>query len=1112
MKKRIKLFMVAGLFLVTALEAAKTDLGNGFWLEENGVTVTCVDANANDVSTTQHNSKLFTKYATASNAKTNAATACTSGITDMHHLFNESVPNGDISHWDVSSVTDMSMMFQNSSFNGNISDWNVSSVTSMNYMFANNNGNSAFNQDISKWDVSSVKFMNFMFYGVSQFNQDLSGWCMSGVTTPPSSFDAGASAWIKPNSRPIWGTCLAKNELGNGFFVHENGVTVTCTGVANGNVSLKPLNGKIFTKRDKADIIEANADATCTTGITDMSGLFSGQGSFDANISHWDTSSVTQMYNMFKNATAFNQDISKWDTSKVTLMQSVFEYATAFNQDIGSWDVSKVTSMNDMFAFATAFNQDLSDWCVSGIATLPASFDHDTSAWTNASHKPQWGAPCKTSLGNKFFLDPNGVTVTCNKAGLGDASTILHGGKLFTKRTAAQIKADNTLADKACTTGITGEDMIGMFQNKYTFDANISHWDTSDVTDMTNLFKQAKAFNQDLSKWDTSNVIYMESMFEEAEAFNQDISDWNTSTVTTMQSMFSNAKAFNQDLNDWNTSKVETMQAMFNYATVFNGNINNWDTSSVTTMYAMFANAKNFNQSLNGWDTSKVEYMQEMFNLATNFNASIADWNTSSVTTMSQMFEEATNFNQSLNSWDTSKVSNMGQMFNKATNFNANIADWNTSSVTNMGNMFRNTTAFNQNIAEWNTSSVTNMGYMFRDATAFNQNLSGWCVATLSEPSNFATGATLWTDPSYKPVWNTACNPILISPMIAKGSVYKSTKATYTVKTGNTLAYILNDANTTTLPTSGDALPTGTTSYASGANILNATVEKYLVIYEVNSASKIVGFFQKVLLTTDINSDQPAPPPPPPPAPDPVKPDPVEPDPEPTPDPVEPDNPIVCDGAIAYINGIAYCKDDEKIVVVEDEEGTTVSQKTTDKEGQEVIAKANEKDGVVSHTVEKGGKVTKATSQVPNSKTNIKTDGSVETTATLNSNGAKIKAVASSDGSASHEVDINGKKSVVNSSIVGATTDITQEGDVKTSVAPQTFVDKNGCDIQAVVSTTATGLTSSGYVRTCNSVATPQLTTNKETPFEPGNTSRIYEENAVIKIEVTADVTKPIIF
>ena len=38
-----------------------------------------------------------------------------------------------------------------------------------------------------------------------------------------------------------------------------------------------------------------------------------------------------------------------------------------------------------------------------------------------------------------------------------------------------------------------------------------------------------------------------------------DISNWNTAQVTTMSRMFYSASAFNQDIGSWNTAQVTTM-------------------------------------------------------------------------------------------------------------------------------------------------------------------------------------------------------------------------------------------------------------------------------------------------------------------------------------------------------------------------------------------------------------------------------------------------------------------------------------------------------------------------------------------------------------------------
>ena len=92
----------------------------------------------------------------------NAATSCTTGITDMSNLFR--VGTGY-------------------------------------------KGTADFNADISHWDTSSVTNMGSMFLTAAVFNQDLSGWCVSNFSAVPSNFSNGSA--LTTENHPSWGTCPA---------------------------------------------------------------------------------------------------------------------------------------------------------------------------------------------------------------------------------------------------------------------------------------------------------------------------------------------------------------------------------------------------------------------------------------------------------------------------------------------------------------------------------------------------------------------------------------------------------------------------------------------------------------------------------------------------------------------------------------------------------------------------------------------------------------------------------------------------------------------------------------------------------------------------------------
>ena len=81
---------------------------------------------------------------------------------------------------------------------------------------------------------------------------------------------------------------------------------------------------------------------------------------------------------------------------------------------------------------------------------------------------------------------------------------------------------------------------------------------------MNGIFSEAYSFNQDISKWDTSNVEEMLSMFYHAYNFNSPLSGWDTKKVITMKNMFRNCYNFNQDISNFNIEKVKSFENMLN--------------------------------------------------------------------------------------------------------------------------------------------------------------------------------------------------------------------------------------------------------------------------------------------------------------------------------------------------------------------------------------------------------------------------------------------------------------------------------------------------------------------------------------------------------------------
>ena len=424
-------------------------VSNSIYLANAGLTIDCSSVNVGTTFTL--GITTYTKRSKGQITTGNAATSCTSGITDMSNLFaNSATFNADISHWDTSSVINMSAMF---------------------------NGASAFNQAIGVWDTSSVIDMSAMFYSAADFNQAIGTWDTSSVIDMSNMF---RSALDFNQAIGVWDT----------------------------------------------------------SSVINMSNMFRSTTDFNQAIGAWDTSSVTDMSRMFTAATQFNQAIGNWDTSSVINMFTMFSNSANFNQAIGNWDTSSVTNMRGMFEFTSSFNQDLSGWCVSRVTSY-GFFNSFANKFLAA--KPNWEQPC---------LSGNGVTLICAAENVGDSFTISVNGSTstFTKRSKSQISTDNAAA--SCTSGIT--DMSNLFRvepgysGTITFNEDISHWDTSSVTNTNSMFLGASAFNQDIGNWDTSSITDMAAMFNLATTFNRDLSGWCVSQIVSVPTDFATgATAFN---------------------------------------------------------------------------------------------------------------------------------------------------------------------------------------------------------------------------------------------------------------------------------------------------------------------------------------------------------------------------------------------------------------------------------------------------------------------------------------------------------------------------------------------------------------------------------------
>lgn len=297
--------------------------------------------------------------------------------------------------------------------------------------------------------------------------------------------------------------------------------------------------------------------------------------------------------------------------------------------------------------------------------------------------------------------------------------------------------------------------MTGFFQSCSSLDADIGHWDMSQVTSLSLFFTACTIFNNggsaSINDWDVSNVTNFNSVFYQCTVFNQPLNNWDVSSSTRFTYTFFQASYFNQDISSWNVSNATSFVGTFQNAIRFNnaGNpgINNWNLSSATTLGLMFAGARAFNQPLSNWNLTNVTNIGGMFQGAILFNQDISTWNVSNVTSFHSTFNGATAFNQNINTWDVSNATDMTYVFANTQNYNQPLDNWNVSKVTSFLGMFANAQSFNQNINNWNTIAATTMNIMFQGASVFNQPLNLWNTANVTNMSGMFNGAPVFNQP-----------------------------------------------------------------------------------------------------------------------------------------------------------------------------------------------------------------------------------------------------------------------------------------------------------------------------------------------------------------------------
>ncbi len=112
-----------------------------------------------------------------------------------------------------------------------------------------------------------------------------------------------------------------------------------------------------------------------TSGVIDLSAMFSGATNVRVDTSNWNTSNVNRANATFLNALKADPDVSNWDVSGISNFSRMFENAQMADPDVSNWTFDQFfTRMNDMFKNASEANPDLSNWNFSKIKFMPNMF------------------------------------------------------------------------------------------------------------------------------------------------------------------------------------------------------------------------------------------------------------------------------------------------------------------------------------------------------------------------------------------------------------------------------------------------------------------------------------------------------------------------------------------------------------------------------------------------------------------------------------------------------------------------------------------------------------------------------------------------------------------
>ncbi|RJE72804.1 BspA family leucine-rich repeat surface protein [Reichenbachiella sp. MSK19-1] len=405
--------------------------------------------------------------------------------------------------------------------------------------------------------------------------------------------------------------------------------------------------------------LQINAtDAPNLSAVTDMSGMFQGASSLDADLGAWDISHVTNMSQMLYGTNLsvdnYEQTLAGWstlDTDETSIPTGV----TFGAQGLRYCDNSSRTLLADTYGWTLNGDAPVEQ----GIILHNASLEYIISQEPITSLAPPTAETCDgeaiTATTDATFPISEAQTITWTYTSTSGASRTqeqeIWVGRPFvtTWETANFIDAQNFIRIPI-NSGLI-----------YNYSYKVDWGDGS--TDNTIYTKANQAIHEYASEGTYTIAVYGDfPAISSSSAFDRSkfmtIEQWGDIEWKSMNSAFANLSNMVCNATDVpNLTQVTDMYGMFNNATGFTGDLSAWDVSHVTEMRHMFYYAKSFNSDLSAWDVSHVTNMSYMFYRASSFDQSLANWDISSVTQMSSMLSysgfSTPHYDQTLAGWAT---------------------------------------------------------------------------------------------------------------------------------------------------------------------------------------------------------------------------------------------------------------------------------------------------------------------------------------------------------------------------------------------------------------------------------------------------------------------------